>query len=331
MILVTVGTQLPFDRLVEPVARWARSRGVTDVYFQHGGTTVDLNGFESAAFLSPEQSAKLLDQADVVVAHVGMGTILGCLERGKPIVLLPRKASLGETRNEHQTASARSLEGREGVFIAWEANELDALLDRVDQLKGGKRIGSDASPELIQTTRQFVTRTTGNEQHALPSGGAKRRKRVLAIASKGGHWTELRRIAPALEGCDVLWACTDITMSAEVTSGRFTTVPDANRWQKLRLLWCALRIALLVLKERPDVVVSTGAAPGYFALRVASLIGRRTLWLDSVANAEELSMSGQKAAAFATLALTQWPELGESLPPRATRQRGRIYHAGAVV
>ena len=70
MILVTVGTQLPFDRLVEPVARWARSRGVTDVYFQHGGTTVDLNGFESAAFLSPEQSAKLLDQADVVVAHV---------------------------------------------------------------------------------------------------------------------------------------------------------------------------------------------------------------------------------------------------------------------
>jgi UDP-N-acetylglucosamine:LPS N-acetylglucosamine transferase len=136
------------------------------------------------------------------------------------------------------------------------------------------------------------------------------RPRVLAIASKGGHWTELRRIAPALEGCDVLWA---------------------NRWQKLRLLWCALRIALLVLKERPDVVVSTGAAPGYFALRVASLIGRRTLWLDSVANAEELSMSGQKAAAFATLALTQWPELGESLPPRTTRQRGRIYHAGAVV
>jgi len=331
VILVTVGTQLPFDRLVEPVARWARARGVTDVYFQHGGTVVDLNGFQSAAFLSPEEAAKLLDQADVVVAHVGMGTILGCLERGKPIVLLPRKASLGETRNEHQTASARSLEGREGVFIAWEANELDDILDRVDQLKGGERIGSDASPELIQTTRQFVKRTATKEQPTHSSGAAKPRKKVLAIASKGGHWTELRRIAPALEGCDVLWACTDITMSAEVASGRFTTVPDANRWQKLRLLWCALRIALLVLKERPDVVISTGAAPGYFALRVASLIGRRTLWLDSVANAEELSMSGQKAAAFATLALTQWPELGEALPPRPARQRGRIYHAGAVV
>jgi hypothetical protein len=81
---------------------------------------------------------------------------LSCLERGKPIVVLPRKASLGETRNEHQSASARSLEGRRGLFIAWEPSELAALLDQLSELRGGEKIGPDASPELIAAVRDFV-------------------------------------------------------------------------------------------------------------------------------------------------------------------------------
>jgi UDP-N-acetylglucosamine transferase subunit ALG13 len=156
VILVTVGSQLPFDRMIAPVARWARERGVRDIYFQHGGTTVDLAGFEHAAFVPPDEAARLFDRADAVVAHVGMGTILGCLERGKPIVVMPRKASLGETRNEHQSASARSLEGRAGFFVAWEPEALPALLDRLGDLRGGERIGADASPQLIAAIRDFV-------------------------------------------------------------------------------------------------------------------------------------------------------------------------------
>ena len=156
MILVTVGSQLPFDRLVAPVAAWARARNVRDIFFQHGGTTVDLKGFEHAAFVPPDEAARLFDRADAIVAHVGMGTVLSCLERGKPIVVLPRKASLGETRNEHQSASARSLEGRRGLFIAWEPSELAALLDQLSELRGGEKIGPDASPELIAAVRDFV-------------------------------------------------------------------------------------------------------------------------------------------------------------------------------
>ena len=90
------------------------------------------------------------------------------------------------------------------------------------------------------------------------------------------------------------------------------------------MLWVLLRV-------RPDVVISTGAAPGYFALRFGGLLGARTLWLDSIANAEELSLSGTKASRFADLTLTQWPELGKPLPTPAERARGTVYHAGAVV
>ena len=156
MIFVTVGSQLPFDRFIAPVAAWARAQTTCDVYFQHGGTTVDLSGFEHAAFVTPDEAAKLFERAHIIVAHVGMGTILTCLELGKPIIVFPRKASLGETRNEHQSASARSLESRAGFFVAWDESELHALLERISTLSGGTRVSSDASPELIDAVRSFI-------------------------------------------------------------------------------------------------------------------------------------------------------------------------------
>ena len=156
MILVTVGSQLPFDRLVAPVAAWARARGVRDIFFQHGGGTVDLSGFDAADFVPPEEAARLFDRARIVVAHVGMGTILGCLERGKPIVVLPRTAALGETRNDHQVACAKRFEGRPGIFVAWDADSIAALLDRAETLASAERIDTHAQPELLATVRAFV-------------------------------------------------------------------------------------------------------------------------------------------------------------------------------
>lgn len=156
MILVTVGSQLPFDRLVAPVAAWARARGVQDIFFQHGGGAVDLAGFESAAFVSPDEAARLFDRARIVVGHVGMGTILGCLERGKPIVVMPRTAALGETRNDHQVAGARRFEGRPGIFVAWEPEAIAALLDRAESLAAAERIDTHAQPQLLAAVRAFV-------------------------------------------------------------------------------------------------------------------------------------------------------------------------------
>jgi hypothetical protein len=79
----------------------------------------------------------------------------------------------------------------------------------------------------------------------------------------------------------------------------------------LALVRTAWVIMLLLWRERPDVVLSTGAAPGYFAIRLGGWMGARTVWVDSVANAEELSLSGRKAGACADLWLTQWPHLAK--------------------
>jgi exopolysaccharide biosynthesis glucuronosyltransferase PssD len=146
-------------------------------------------------------------------------------------------------------------------------------------------------------------------------------QRVLAVASSGGHWVQLRRLTPAFEGHDVAYLTTDPGHRSEVADARFYVVNDANRWNKLALLRCALKIFRTVLRERPNVVVSTGAAPGYLAMRFARLLGARTMWIDSVANVEELSLSGQMASARVDLCLTQWPHLAS----------GPVEYLGAVL
>lgn len=158
MILVTVGSQLPFDRLVGPVAAWARARGRRDLVFQHGGGAVDLSGFEAHDFLPPDETERLVAQAELVVAHVGMGTILACLEHGTPIVAMARRADLRETRNDHQLDTARHLGTRAGIFTAADGSELVSLLDRAAELRAGGRIGATASPELVGALSDFIHR-----------------------------------------------------------------------------------------------------------------------------------------------------------------------------
>lgn len=151
------------------------------------------------------------------------------------------------------------------------------------------------------------------------------RLRVLAVASGGGHWIQLRRLRPAWEGMAVTYLTT-VAGYAEAVAGDpgapgFIVVTDGNRWQKLRLLRQMLEVAWAVLKLRPHAVVTTGAAPGYFALRLGRLLGARTIWVDSMANAEELSLSGRQAGPHAHLFLTQWEHLAR---PEGPQYKGAV-------
>jgi UDP-N-acetylglucosamine:LPS N-acetylglucosamine transferase len=150
---------------------------------------------------------------------------------------------------------------------------------------------------------------------------AHRPRRILAVSSSGGHWVQLSRLRPAFEGHDVAYLTTDPGYRAEVAPSRFYTVRDASRWNKLALAASALKVLYVVLRERPSVVVSTGAAPGYLAVRFAKLLGAQTAWVDSVANVDELSLSGQMASTQADLCLTQWPHLAG----------GRVDYRGTVL
>ena len=144
----------------------------------------------------------------------------------------------------------------------------------------------------------------------------KRRPKILAIASGGGHWIQLLRLRPAFAGARITYATVNRDSAEDVADARFFLFPDANRDRKFALILQILKIAWIVARVRPDVVITTGASCGYVALRLARLIGARTLFMDSIANAEQLSLSAQLAQRHANMLLTQWPHLADPKGPR---------------
>jgi UDP-N-acetylglucosamine:LPS N-acetylglucosamine transferase len=137
-------------------------------------------------------------------------------------------------------------------------------------------------------------------------------KRLLAVASQGGHAVQLMRLKPIFDRYETTYVSTQRRMGMN----RFTKIIDANRNAKIRLVFLFIHILWIIIRERPDVVISSGAAPGFFAIMCGKLLGAKTIWVDSIANAQELSLSGKRAGKFADLWLTQWQELSSKNGPQ---------------
>jgi UDP-N-acetylglucosamine:LPS N-acetylglucosamine transferase len=122
---------------------------------------------------------------------------------------------------------------------------------------------------------------------------------------------------------ELYFACTEESYASTVPEGRFQYIPDASRTDsRFKVAYQAVAVFFTLLRFKPDVIVTTGAAPGFFALLFAKKLGKKTIWLDSIANVNELSLSGKMASRYADLFLTQWEHLA--------RPDGPSY-AGAVV
>ncbi len=156
MIFVAVGTQLPFDRLVGAVDEWAFRAGRDDVFGQVGKTSLSLKSIDAVDFIGPVEFLERCRAASLLVAHAGMGSILGALELRKPLIIMPRLASRGEHRNDHQLATAKSFVGKAGIYVAHDESEICDLLDRSVDLIGGEGISQYADPQLISTLRTFI-------------------------------------------------------------------------------------------------------------------------------------------------------------------------------
>jgi UDP-N-acetylglucosamine transferase subunit ALG13 len=152
LIFVTVGTQLPFDRLINHVDFWAAQRNDADIFGQIGRCSYHPSYFRWKKDLSPEEYNSILSQCDTIIAHAGMGTIINALYRQKKIIIFPRRGDLQEHRNDHQLATARWLKQHPGIYTATNGKELCQLLDTLDTLSPPEKI-SEFAPELL--TRQI--------------------------------------------------------------------------------------------------------------------------------------------------------------------------------
>ena len=159
MIFVTVGTQLPFDRLVRTVDAWA-ARTKSEVFAQIGPGEYAPQHIRWTRTLPADECNSNIRHARAVVAHAGMGSILTALQYGKPIIVMPRRGSLGEHRNDHQVTTAKHFHEQGRIRVAFDENELGRQLDEIATLQPTARIASVASPALIGALRSFLQEAT---------------------------------------------------------------------------------------------------------------------------------------------------------------------------
>ena len=130
--------------------------------------------------------------------------------------------------------------------------------------------------------------------------------KILIVASNGGHLVQLLRLQKAFEAFDVILVSTSETPPSNVTVSKYYQVHDSNFDDKFGLFITAIHTARVILQVRPKVVISTGAAPGLFCILWNRLMGRKAIWIDSIANTETLSLSGKIAKRLTKHCYSQW-------------------------
>ena len=156
MILVSVGTQLPFDRMVGAVDRWAGQAGRRDVLAQIGIGAQRPAHIDWVEQIEPPRFREHVAAADLLVTHAGTGSVFMASEFRKPIIIMPRKSELGEHRNDHQMATARRFAQLANVTVAFDENDLLDHLHHLDRIPAGLSLGDAASPALIEAIRNFI-------------------------------------------------------------------------------------------------------------------------------------------------------------------------------
>jgi UDP-N-acetylglucosamine:LPS N-acetylglucosamine transferase len=153
--------------------------------------------------------------------------------------------------------------------------------------------------------------------------------KIIVGSSSGGHTTELLTLL------NLMGNLLAVTPTAVVTTMRISEsaflhldrpihyVGEADRSKPLRSIAVLLKTMGLALRERPDIVITTGSMPLALFCFWCRIFGAKIIWIDSIAQMESMSLSGQFVKLFSSLCFVQWPEL-------AKRYKNVIY-AGEVL
>lgn len=145
--------------------------------------------------------------------------------------------------------------------------------------------------------------------------------KILFVSSGGGHWVQLTRVVQKLNVSE-----NEVYMASTVENSFFLNysvrkIPDFNKGNPLGTFIGSFVIFFFILKVRPKLAISTGAAPGLLCLLFTRILGGKTIWIDSIANTEKLSLSGRIAMKFCHEILTQWEHLADG---KIINYKGRI-------
>ena len=141
-----------------------------------------------------------------------------------------------------------------------------------------------------------------------------RRLSICLTCSHGGHLTEMLSLDPAFEGHDTFYICYDASTTRELE--RAYLIPNMAR-NPIELIKNLFRTTRIFLRERPDLIVSTGAEIALPVVAVGKFFGAKTVYIECGAQVTEPSFTGRIMAYFAEAFFVQWPELLSAYNGRA--------------
>jgi UDP-N-acetylglucosamine transferase subunit ALG13 len=156
-VFLTVGSMLPFDRLVRAMDVWAKDHADSEIFAQVGETNLRPANIEYRTMLSPTEYRNHFSDCDLVVSHVGMGTVITAIELCKPLLMLPRRADFQEVTSNHQIATAKWLDGRPGVFLIYSEDDLGSAICKSLYSPQSLKIETGTRGKLIDKLCQFIS------------------------------------------------------------------------------------------------------------------------------------------------------------------------------
>jgi UDP-N-acetylglucosamine transferase subunit ALG13 len=178
MIFLTVGTVMPFDRLVQAVDE-AVAAGIilTPVFAQIGETSLRPRNMEYAPVLDKQDFDRRVTEAEYLISHAGMGTITTALERNKRLLVMPRRKRFHEHVNDHQVATARKFGALGHVLVAYDAGEVPRRLQEIVSFTPAPRVSQ--ADQVAGRILQFLEQI-GFRPGPLGAGCASENSPVIA-------------------------------------------------------------------------------------------------------------------------------------------------------
>ena len=329
-IFVTVGTDHhPFDRVIQQVDEYVRHRALEGppvrAFFQTG-TSASPSNAESADYVKPDEMAWLMATSSVVVCHGGPATIVDARNTGRMPIVVPRDPGLGEHVDSHQQRFARFLSERGQIALCtdqqllWEAIDRKLADSAPNELEQTETVTGEAVDRLTALVDRAVYLGERPGRRALPARFRRRRRddadadqyRILFATSGGGHLAQCLKLRPWFERHERSWVTFDMLSVRSLLGdeqahwAHFPTTRHIGNL--LRNLVLANR---LLRRERPDVIVSTGAGVAVPFFWLSRCYGVVTVFIEVYDRIDLATMTGKLVQPTADLMVVQWPEQQE--------------------
>jgi UDP-N-acetylglucosamine transferase subunit ALG13 len=158
VIFVVTGTQAPFDRLLSIIDKWAVNQDTYSVIAQTANSEINFKNMTCFDYLEPDIFNEYFNNADVIIGHAGMGTIIKALENKKKLVVFPRLVKYNEHRNDHQHHTAFGFEKLGLINVAYNEKDLFRYLNNIIDIPVKRKINQNAEKQLLEKISNFINK-----------------------------------------------------------------------------------------------------------------------------------------------------------------------------